>query len=367
VSWAAAAAAIMVVALVALWPGGGGGGLAWADVVERLSELRTLSARVVTEESRPSRSTVIRHARLYQQDPGLSRSEMILPAGPGADGETVLSVRIARSGPDRSTLIDLDPRWKTAHRTILTFGGRLVESRAAMPTNLVAESWTRMKEITSDQTRRIGDRVADGVAVTGFEADIRHLFRDPQAALVEGTIRIWAASDSGVPVEVGLEFTDEAQAIHRTRFSELEWNLPLDSGLFDLPDLEGWTVTEERVHRVSFSRTRLRDGVTLRIGPADGPAVLTEDQVRAVSSGQSVGTPGADDTRRTVALLISPSGAARLADYTRAHLGESVVLDFNGEVRTEIRIGGVIRNRLQLDITPLGVTLEQFERDYLAD
>ena len=49
------------------------------------------------------------------------------------------------------------------------------------------------------------------------------------------------------------------------------------------------------------------------------------------------------------------------------HLGESLLLDFNGETRVEIRIGGVIGKKMQLDVTALGETLEAFEANYLTD
>jgi len=369
-SWAAAAAAVIFVVLIALWPGGDGGGLAWADVVEQLNDLRTLSARLITEESGPTSPPVIRQVRFYQQDPGLSRTEMLATPGPSGEpvgDEDVVSVRIAVSSPERATITLLQPLERTAHRTVLTFGGRQVDTRAATPPNPVAESWGRMKEITSDQTRRIGDRVLDGVAVTGFEADLRHVFRDPRAARPEGTIRIWAARDTGVPVEVELEFSGPMQMTYRTRFSDLEWNVPLSADLFREPDLSDWQVTEERVHQVEFVHTSLKAGVTLRIGPADGVPVVTEQDVAAVLSGKAVWAAGAEGPRQTIELVATQSGASKLTEYTRAHRGESVVLDFNGEVRTEIRIGGVIREKVQLDITPLGVTLEQFEQRYLTD
>jgi hypothetical protein len=363
-SWAAAAAALLFVALLALWPGGEGGGLAWADVVQHLSEMRTLSARLITEESGPSGPPRIHRARLYQQDPGLSRTEML--AGSGSDDE-VVSVRIAVSGAERATILLLQPGERMARRTVLTFGGRRVGARAALPPNPVAEAWERMKEITSDQARCIGDRILDDVDVTGFEADLRNLFRDPQAARPEGTIRIWAARDTGLPVAVELELVGPMQTIHRTRFDDLEWNAPLSEELFREPDLSGWQVVEERVHQVEFARDSLRDGVTLRIGPADDAPVLTEDDVAAVLSGKAVWAAGAESPRRTIDLRATPSSARRLAEYTRAHRGESVVLNFNGEVVREIRIGGVIHEKVQLDITPLGLTLEQFERDYLSE
>ena len=40
-------------------------------------------------------------------------------------------------------------------------------------------------------------------------------------------------------------------------------------------------------------------------------------------------------------------------------------MEFNEELRYQIRLGGVMEREIQLDVTALGKTLEEIERDYL--
>jgi hypothetical protein len=85
-----------------------------------------------------------------------------------------------------------------------------------------------------------------------------------------------------------------------------------------------------------------------------------------VVSGRAVQQAGEDAPRTTVFLTTTSAGEEKLRAYTSTHVGEWLELDFNGEARFRIRIGGVIGKEMQLDVTPLGKTLEEFEADYLV-
>ena len=73
-SWTAVAAAAAIVAFF-FWPWGMNGGLVWADVVKQINEVRSLAARVVVESTPATGARMISEAKLYQKDPGRSRSE----------------------------------------------------------------------------------------------------------------------------------------------------------------------------------------------------------------------------------------------------------------------------------------------------
>jgi hypothetical protein len=373
-SWLTAAAAALLLAAVILWPGGLNDGIAWADVVQHLSRVESLIARVSLEDTPPDGETRYGFAMLYQRDPGLFRTEIYaVPDAeqtpedrPVGDDAAAQSIVISRGGPREATILRLSPEQRLAHRTTLTFVGRLLHDRGAMPRDLVGETWSRLKEVTGDRTRAIGEREIDGIRTTGFETDIRELFRDRSAPHPDGVFRVWAATASGAPVEAEVEFRDPRGWHHRTRFLDLEWNVPLDDVLFEMPELEGWAVVEEEDHQIGFDRTRLRDGVTLRIGPPGGPAVLTEADIEAVASGRVVHRSGREERHTTVMLTVTPEAERRLEAYAAAHRGETLGLDLNGEARDEIRTEGVLGGEIWLDIGDLGVTPEEFETTYLV-
>jgi len=274
---------------------------------------------------------------------------------------------ILSRGENEATILRLLPRERLAYRTHLSFTGDAAEARAKVPRDMVADSWAKLAGIASDRTRRIGERQVDGTPAVGFEADIRDVFPDAGSPTLEGVMRVWADAASGVPLEIEAEFRDPSGAIHDTRIGHLEWNAPLDDALFRVPEESGWRVVDEREGPVEFTRTSLREGVTLNAGPPGGPPVLTERDIEAVVSGLTTRVPGESKPRTTILLTTTPEGERKLRAYTSEHLGEWLKFDFNGEASFRVRIGGVIGRHLQLDVTPLGKTAEEFETAYLTD
>jgi outer membrane lipoprotein-sorting protein len=356
IPWTAAAAAAAIITFL-FWPWGMSGGIAWADVAKQLNTVGSMSARVVTE-SMPG-TGAISEIRLFQKDPGLSRSEML-----GSDGEPV-SIVIMNSGRSESSIARISPRDRTVHITTLTFSGAALDSRAAMPRDIVADSWSRLKIVTSDQTKEIGNSEIGGVPVVGFEIDIREIFEQREAARMTGLMRVWADAESGVPLEVGAEFTDPGGTEHITTFTDIEWNPPLADDLFVIPEADSWTIRKESVEEVGFTHTSLRDDVTFSLGPAGGEAVVTEADVAAVRSGKVVALSGKAHTRMQIMLKLRPDAAERLHSYSSTHLGERTRCDFNGEIVFEPTIGGIMSDEVLLDVTELGLTPEQFETEYL--
>jgi outer membrane lipoprotein-sorting protein len=374
-SWLTAAAAALLLGVFLFWPGGLQNGVAWADVVQHLNRIESVIARVTIDDTPPGGARKTGFAVLFQKDPGLSRTEIYASSeAAGGDPEEwpfspdeAESIVITSSGRDEAVVVRMSPREKVAHRTTLSFAGAARDARSAMPRDMVAASWARLKEIASDRTRVIGEREIDGLSTVGFEADIGELFGDSALPRLRGTVHVWAALGTGEPVEIELDFRDERGWHHLTRFWDLQWNARLADDLFRIPDAGDWRILEERDHRAEFSKTTLRAGVTLSVGPPDGPAVFTERDVEAVVSGRMIQSAGDASPRTMIFLTATPEGEAKLRAYTAEHLGESLVLDFNGETRFQIRIGGVVGKEMQLDVTALGKTLAEFEAAYLID
>jgi outer membrane lipoprotein-sorting protein len=369
--WATAAAAVVVMGLIAFWPGTTTPALAWSDVAEHFEGVRSMVAWVTSEETSLAGAVKVTRMRALQKDPGLSRTEIV--SGPGAfpppggavPPERLESAMIMRSDREKSTIVRLSYRERTVHRTTLSYAGTALEGRETMPRGLVATTWRSLRGLASDDTRIIGRREIDGTPTVGFEAGIDEL-PGGRTARVRGVARVWASAETAVPIEIELEFVDDAGGRYRTRLGNLEWDAPLADDLFELPDLEGWTIVDEWVREVGFPETALADGVTLRVGPEDGPVILSEIDVAAVPSGREVGRTG-EEPRRTVTLVATPDAESRLRQFTSTHLGERVVFDLDdGGLRFEIRIGGTIGREMQVDITPTGMTLEEFAGEYLA-
>jgi outer membrane lipoprotein-sorting protein len=237
-SWATAAAAAALLLIFLLWPVQSG--VAWADVVKHFGEVESLIARLTIEEIPPSGAPKVTTGRLYQMDPGMSRSEIWTAASDEPE-----SIVITNSGSERSSIIRLSPRERVAHRTTLIFSGVALDERKGMSRDIVAEAWSRLEKVTAAHANLIGEGEVDGVAAVLFEVDIREIFKGPRAAGVAGVMRVWAELKTGVPLEVEAEFIDPSGVKRRTTFSEIEWNAPLTEDLFAAPDLEGWQVIEE--------------------------------------------------------------------------------------------------------------------------
>jgi hypothetical protein len=372
-TWASVAAAIVVLALIVLWPGGPQQTIAWAEVARHFEQGRSFTAWATIVEIAPSGEKNTTWLRVYQKDPGFTRSELLTAeagqAGPEGtiDPSAVAAFTITKSERERSAITRVHPKDKMIHRTTLTFAGTELESRAVRPDNLVATTWDRLSAVTADETRRIGEREIDGQPAIGFEADIRELADDPSAPPAEGVARIWAHRENAAPLEVELEISGPGGYAFHTTYGRLEWDVDLPDELFEEPRAEGWTVQEERMHKVGFTRTRLADGVSLTIGPRGGSPVITEADIEAVLHGISSWVTGQEEPRVALFARTTPDAEPELRSFTTAHRGERLLVCLNDEFEYEITVGGPIGRELQLDITRLGKTLEEFEQDYLTD
>jgi hypothetical protein len=373
VSWVAAAAALFAIALWILRPGGMRSSPAWADVARHFAEVRTVIVWATIEATPPAAGTQVTRARLLQKDPGLSRTEIFsnaLPAprpGDTVAEESIESIVIMSRSAERSTLDHLFPGERRAQRTTLHSSGSGSREREKMPRDLVAESWARLRGLAQDRTRVVGERKIGGVRAIGFAASMSELLGKGPLPVPEGTVRVWAALETALPLEVEVEFSDPGGTAYHTTYAPIEWNPTLPDELFRVPDLDGWQVMAEEIRQVWFSRTSFQDGVTLEIGPADGPPVMTERDVAAVLFARTILPLGAEAPRMSIFLSPTLDGALRIRSYTQEHLGDSLIVDFNEEVRFEIRIGGVMSREIQIDLTALGLTPEEFEERYLAN
>lgn len=373
VGWLAAAAAVTLVAAIVLWPGGLDSGLAWADVVRHLDEVTSFTGWARIDEVAPDGQRKTMHARLFQKDPSYSRTELLDEEAPfpptpeTTDAGQARSIRITAGSADRATILLADTEQMIVHRTTLTFAGKAAQSRVAIPRDLISMMWERLRGVTSDQTRIVDRKVVEGSAVVAFAVEMAALVGDDPAAPADGSVRIWVDADTGVPREIELRFTVQGGYTTHTTYGGLEWNIPLPDALFEIDEAEGWTFVDDGVHRNEFVGTRLKDGVTVTIGPVGGPPALIETDIEAVTAGTSTLRPGETEREVTVNVVLTPEGQEKIRAYTSAHRGERLTIDFNGEMVIELTIGGTIGRQFRLDISRAGITLEQFAERYLTE
>jgi len=373
VGWLAAAAAVILVVTIVLWPGGFDGGLAWADVVRHLDEVTSFRGWARIEEVAPDGKQATTHARLFQKDPSLSRTEFLDEAAPFPPTEEttetgqVRAIRITAGGTDRATILRAEPEQMIVYRTTLTYAGQAAQSRVSIPRDLISMMWERLRAVTSDQTRVVDRKTIDGAEAVGFEVELAGLVGGDPAAPSDGSVRIWADADTGVPLQIDLTFTGPSGYTSHTTYGGLEWNVPLPDDLFEIDETEGWTFVDDGVHRNEFLGTRLKGDTTVTIGPPGGSPALTEADIEAITSGTS--TLRAGETRREVVVnvVLTPVGQEKIRAYTSTHRGERLTIDFNGEMSLELTIGGTIGREFRLDISRMGLTLEEFAERYLTE
>lgn len=373
--WLTAAAAVLIVAVAILRPWGVSDGLAWADVAGHLVEATTLDGWVVAESRVPGGPTTYNVTRLRQKDPNRNRGDHFgvsdsAPRPPFPDSfpsERAEWSRITVSGRDRSSSTHISWPQRSVRRTTYTYSGTELAARDELPREMVTEAWQRLRNLAHDRTRVIGEREIDGIPAVGFETELSAVFGSVAQPMPEGVIRVWAARGSGAPLEIEVEAQGPGGVATRFRMTGLVWNAPLQDELFEFVPPHGWRLEAQRVLFAGFEKTSLTPGITLLARSGDGTTLLTESDVVQVASGTEIHQEIDADPVRTIFLTLTPQAGERLEAFTSRNLDQPVELDFNGEIRYSIRIGGVIREQMQLDITALGKTLEEFEAEYLAD
>ncbi|HUW82348.1 MAG TPA: hypothetical protein VMZ31_06050 [Phycisphaerae bacterium] len=308
----------------------------------------------------------IKRGQLFQKDPGFSRVEehslpVVEPTTSQPRTDLPSMIWILKEHANVSVTINLEPRWRTAFRSTYLRQAPLDD----IPMR-VTEFWTNLGTITADETRTIGRRYQDGVRLIGFEAPLEDVWGSRP---FDGTARIWVNERTAMPTLIEMEFCEGEGVLHRYTYSEIEWDVPLSDGLFDLPDLEGWTFTDAVITEVDFSHNALRSGVSFCVRTQDGATVLTEDDIAAVPRGTTL-TKLKDDQKTgwmNIEVRLTEQAQDRLEAFAAAHVGEKLIIDFNGEVQKEIVIHEGLKSIGRINVSPLAETLEGFEARYLTE
>ncbi|MBN2318179.1 MAG: hypothetical protein JXR49_03845 [Acidobacteria bacterium] len=364
--WALAAAAALFFFIIAFWNGGSPTTIVWADVQGHLDQVHTLTLSGLAGISSTTGMRITGRTKVYYKDPGLARTEEYPPdSGTGLAEEEPGKITINRWEPGSGRGLTLYPGSSRAELFDSVFLTDGTKPSSQLPIDLASFNWELMKEITADKTRRIGDRVINGIPAVGFEFEIPgQVYVDPDRQV---RAQLWASGDEGMPLLIEVEYRDSLGQNMRTEYSDFRWNVPLDESLFDLAVPEGWRLSRIRTESAEYANAGLAPGVTLRIGP-DGREPLTEtEDVARVVRGEQTTHPDSDiplDVRITIEL--KPGAMQRLRDYARANPKELIIVDFNGQIRVVPSLYGAGPSQLSFDLSLLDLPLAGLEAGYFT-
>ena len=359
---ALAAAAAPVFFFIVFWNGGAPASIVWADVQGQLDKANTLTFTGLTRTG----MQVTGRNKFYYKDPGLSRSEEYPPdAGSGPVKEGPRKITIVRREPGSNEGVTLYPGAGQAElfdSVVLTDG---TKPPSQPPMDLASFNWELMKKTAADKTRRMGDRVINGIPAVGFEFEIPdRVYVNPDRQV---HAQLWASADSGTPLLIEVESRDPQGQNMRTEYSDFRWNVPLDESLFDLAVPKNWGLSRTLAETAEYADAGLAPGVTLQIGP-DGRIPLTEtENVAGVVRGEQITHPDSGiprDVRLTIEL--KPEAIQRLRDYARANPDELIVVDFNGRIKVVPNLYGSGPSQLSFDLSMLDLSLAELEERYFT-
>jgi outer membrane lipoprotein-sorting protein len=365
---ASAAAVLAFFFIIAFWNRGSPSTIVWADVQGRLNQVHTLTYSALAEISEPTGMRMTGRFKAYFKDPGLARAEEYPPDSiPGSAAGKPKRIVIIRCEPGSNRILLLYPessRAELSESVFLTDGSK---PPFQPPLDSVSFNWELIKEITADKTRRIGNRVINGISAVGFEFDMPEWVRVNMGGQIHA--QLWASGNDGTPLLLEVEYRDSQGQNGRVECSDFLWNIPLDESLFDLAVPEGWSLNRTRTESKSaeYANAGLAPGVTLQIGP-DGRAPLadTEDVTRVVR-GQQTTIPDAGippDVRITIEL--KPDAIQRLRNYARANPDELIIVDFNRQIKVAANLKEADPSQLSFDLSLLDLPLAELEARYFT-
>ena len=341
--------------------------VSWADVVEQIRMVKTMSYEwtltgVMNPGSESEQIGESQRGRFYSQDPGKCRWESL-----DENGEIRQIIISLFSGNKRSTMVynlTREGKWD-----INTTSGIAVNKDELYRTEHL---WKTLEKVTSEQAMEIGEKVIDGVAVVGFMATSKKL---GLLTPFNGTLEVWVDQDTAVPIQIEAEYQDDGQkdVFMRHVMKNIQWNTPLDEKLFQLP--EGVEISERESRPLFFTRTQLKDNVTVWVGPRGGSPVVTEKDIAKVSCGTtSIEREGGNERYRTIIYFdLNEDGEEKLRSHTKTHINEKLLIDFNGEIIYERTIKTEVGPRFIVVLCESEIfeehelSLKEFEENYLKE
>jgi outer membrane lipoprotein-sorting protein len=357
-----AAAAAVVFLLILFWPGGSADTVTWADVLEQLDRIRTVTAVIRSEISAFDDPVVTRQEKIYFKDPGRSRTESFGDTPGEPESVTVFNLE-----PGLAEILTLYPGRNEAELMTHTHRSDGPEPADRPVVDFVAESLRRLKRMTADEAIPVGERVIDGIATVGFEAPAHLFFGNDEGPAGDGLLRIWVDRGNAVPLSIELEFEDHPGRMVQTVISDIHWGVPLEDSLFDLTVPKDWRLSRTLIETADYDGALLSPQFTLEVGPSEmEPLTDAGDVVRVVRGEQitRTGTAAADMVQVTVEL--TRDAAQRLHGWYEEHPDQLLVARVNDAFTVIPHLENGHRHWLMIDVSRLDLTLTELETEYLV-
>lgn len=364
----AALAAAAVIATAILWLVSSPQGIVWADVVRNLNRASSVSATMTVDQRSENGKSSWLVYRSYNKAPDRERVEIYALFEDGKPPEELSAQRIKEIRINSGiidhgfTSIHLFPAQKRGVKTTAIFRGK---TPGPSYVEISDRYWRFVQRITTDQTRRIGERLLNGVKVVGFEASLSLMEEAlglPPADPAKGTIRIWVNAANGLPVVIESEDGNSSG-----RMSDISLNPQLPDSLFNDSACSGYQMVENKTESVHMTGASLKTGVSFSIAaPGKAPMVTSSDVVDipwALSKSSSD-----QSSALLVGLKLKTAAYARLVAFYKQDSRPCAWIDLNNEFRIKFCGPGPSDksdSSIAINLTSLGLSLEQFMARYL--
>ena len=365
-----AAAAVIIVAVL-IGTNYIGGSIAWADVARQIRMVETMSyewthTEVMNPGSKTEQIGQSQRGMAYSQDPGKFRCETL--DDNGQIKNIVISLASKNKTSSMAYNLANDGKW---HRE--TISDIEVNKDRLYRTDFI---WKSLEDLTSDQTVMIGEKIINGKAAVGFKAAPKNK-NIGLLILANGTLEVWVDQATAIPVRIEGQFqyddSHQKDVFERHVMKNIQWNTPLDEKLFHLP--KGVEINEREDKQLFFSRTQLKDNVTVWVGPRGGSPVVTEKDIAKVTFGTtSIERIDGHEILKTIIYFdLNKDGEEKLRNHTKTHINEKLLIDFNGEIVSEPTIKIEVGPRFIIVLCDSEIfedhelALKEFEENYLKE
>ncbi len=202
--------AVSIAVLYIVVAGPWGASLAFADVVDKLRSARTLTYDSVLVSKADGK--ILGKNRTYLMVPGKTRIEMS-----DSKGENAFVVFDIPTG--KVLMVDL--KRKTAHVSPI---------RGGEGKDMAAEKIERLRKLSEEDSRSLGEKAIDGVAAKGFE-----ITQDNEVTTV------WADIATGTPVRIEFLQKNFPTGLVLETWTNIKLDEPLDPVLFSTEPPAGFT------------------------------------------------------------------------------------------------------------------------------
>jgi hypothetical protein len=243
--------------------------------------------------------------------------------------------------------------------------------------NAVSMSWNKIKEITADKTRIIGDGVINGIPAVGFSLDglpAETIYLPGYPTLIEATVtsgQLWVHRKDGTPMQAEIEAKIDVnptftQKVH-LEYTDIQWNIPLEESLFNLDVPEGWDLNEKLIETFDYKGHKLAPGVTLNSFVSGQESMITAEDIVGIVQGTQIShidSPTPDETIITIEL--SQEAAQQLRDYADTHADYFIRVKIDDQLNAALALKTNHPNRLAFDLMGLYLPLLEVEEKYFT-